>query len=68
VTEGVSNSTAKSRSNRGTEATSIYIKNDTRIVTIILLDISINQPDVRNEGEAVSEGVDHSLDVDRELT
>jgi hypothetical protein len=42
LSESVSNNASKSRSNERTKTTSIHIKNDTKIVIIVPLDISIN--------------------------
>jgi hypothetical protein len=42
VPESVSNNATKSGSNWRTSATSIHIKNDTRIVIIVPLDMSIS--------------------------
>jgi hypothetical protein len=68
LAECISNNAAKSRSNRRTEATFVHIKNDTRIIVIVQLDISINYLVVKSEGETVFEGFNHSSDVEGEST
>jgi hypothetical protein len=50
--------------NGGTKATEIHIKNDTRMVIIVPLDISSNYLVIKNMREALPGGFNHSLDVE----